>query len=1018
MTRCIRWSFILALVLLPATVAAQTGTVRGRVTEVGSGTPLTDVQVRVEGTTLGGLTRENGEYTIVNVPAGARTISARRLGFAASEAQVTVPAGGEVVQDFSLRAAAITLDEILVSGVATPATRREVPNTVETVSGEAVAGAPAITSIDQALQGRITGAVISENSGQPGGGISIRLRGTNSILGGAEPLYVIDGVIIDNSSAPLVGLGANATYSGAGLSNRLADLDPSDVERIEVLKGAAAAALYGSRANNGVIQIFTRRGQAGTPRITFQSEISTGETPEKYELMMDPRASLGDIAIRGAIGFPALAEGDSIPRYDIQDEIFRRSTSHTQRLSASGGSAATTYFLSGSWQQEEGILRSTEYERKSFRANLTQQIRDNFEVGIRGNFVQSNSEYIPEGEQTQGVLTSVVFTPTSFNPAFDETAGRYPYNPLLGPNPYVVLEDFEAPEAVTRFVGGFDANWRPMDNVTVRYVAGLDDYRREARYFMPARSTSASFTGSIQNPVLFSRLFNQDLAATHIWAPETGTLALTSGAGFRYTQDKTETVRAAASNLPYGQILVGGATQNASQGLTEVRTVGWYFEERVSIADRLHITGGLNWDASSAFGTDSRLQMFPRLGASYIADEEPGFASMFGEVISSLRLRAAYGETGGQPPGAYTRFENYVNTSFAGRPGLVASVTTGNPDLKPERQREIEAGFDLGVLNQRAELEFTWYDKETRDLVLSVPLPPSSGSANQFQNIGTVSNKGIELALNTLNVNNPNFTWRTRLTYAKNTNNVEKLGTPRDTLITGYLNAVVEGHPIGVFYGNVYVRNADGTVYHADTTLNAGLPTERTYFNMPRRARDTLLVEGTERVVFANRIIGDPNPDFVMSLLNTFDLPYGIQATVLLDGRFGNDVANFTRRITQFFGSDKSVELEVSGDTVAGAFTRNPIGRINIYEEYIEDGSFVKLREISLGMRLSDDLAARLRAQGITLRLAGRNLYTWTDYSGLDPEVNLFSANTVARGVDFATTPIPRQFTFSVTLNY
>jgi TonB-dependent starch-binding outer membrane protein SusC len=1008
----VRMFAILGL-LTPALLGAQTtGEVQGRVTDAANAQPLANAQVRIEGTVLGALSDATGRYSLPTVPTGRRTVVARRIGYGEERRQVDVTSGAPATVDIAMTVSATTLGEVVVTGVATPTTRRELPNSVETVSGEAVRDAPAVSSIDQALQGKITGALISENSGQPGGGVSVRLRGTNSILGGAEPLYVVDGVIVDNDAEALVSLGANATRGGAALSNRLADLDPADVERIEVLKGAAAAALYGSRANNGVIQIFTRRGRVGEARITASTEVSMGETPEKYALVSIPRTGVADSILLSRPGAPVRTNAP-VDRYDIQDQIFRTAYSTTQRLSLAGGANNTTYYLAGSWQDEAGIVRNNDYERLNFRGTVTQQIRPTIDLTVHGNIIRSKADFIIEGEQTTGVLTSVIFTPTSFNPNFDTLTGRYPSNPILGPNPLEVLERYEAPEEIARFVGGADATWTPLPSLTLRYLVGIDDYRREVRFLQPPLVNPAELTGLIQNPVQFSRQFNNDLTANHVWS-YSDRLRLNTGAGFRFTSNRSEVLRAAARELPPEQTLVGGATQLASQSESEIRTMGLFVEERVSFSERLFLTGGLNFEASSAFGQDSRWQSFPRLGASWVIGEEPFFQEGAGSLFSSLRLRAAYGQTGGQPPGAYFRFENFDNTSFSGRAGLVESTIRGNPELKPERQQEWEVGADAGWWRERLLLEATYYDKRTTDLVLSVPLPASSGALRQFQNIGVLTNKGVELALSTINLARPNFTWRSRLTYAANRNRIERLSASSDTIVIGYLNAVVEGQPIGVFYGGVYQRDASGNRIHRDTTIGGNL-----YRNMPRRLRDSVVVGGvvTSRP-FANRIIGDPNPDFTMALLNTFELPRGIELSVLLDGRFGNDVANFTRRITEFFGADKNVEREITGDTTAFTFARNPIGRINIYEEYIEDGSFVKLREVALSIPLSASLVNRIGANGATIRLAGRNLHTWTDYTGLDPEVNLFSESTVARGVDFATLPLPRTFSAGLSINF
>ena len=991
----------LALLLgLPGVLQAQTGTIRGRVVDAASNQPLSDVQVRVENSTLGALTQANGEYVLGNVPAGRATVSARRVGYAASRQVVEVPAGGSVTQDFTLRVAAVTLDEVVVSGVGAATERRALGNTVETISAEEINQAAAASSIDQALQGKVTGAVIIDNNGQPGGGVSVRLRGTGSILGGGEPLYVVDGVIVDNSSDALIAVSANANRDNAAMSNRLADISPEDVERIEILKGAAAAALYGSRANNGVIQIFTKRGAAGAPRISLSAETSQSETPGFYELNMAPVSVYTDSVY---VNKP-LPVGSPVERFDVQDDVFRTAVGSRSQLSIAGGNDATQYYLSAGWDDQEGIIRGSDYGRNSFRANLTQRVNDRLEVTARGNFIRSLTKQSPEGEQGYGVISSIQFTPTTANQYFDETTGRYRYNPILGPSIFTVIEDIKAEDDVTRFVGGFELSYRPLSSVTVRYLAGLDDYRMESTLFQPPLSMSSTYTGSARNPVRLSRQFNNDLVATHV-GNLGAELGFTTTAGFRYTQDRSETIGVSATNLPPGTVLVQGANQSASQEKTEFRTAGGFLEERVAFRDRLFVTAGVNMDASSAFGASEREQFFPRASVSYMLSDEPAFRDAAPAWLSLLRLRAAYGETGGQPPGLYSRFNNYINVAYNTRAGLVASTTEGNPNLRPERQQEIEGGFELGLFEDRALLEATAYAKNTTDLVLDVDLPPSRGVAQQFQNIGELQNRGIELAINTVNVQTPNFGWRTRLQYAANRNKVTKLVTAADTLQFGYLNYVIEGQPIGIFAGGVYARNPDGSIAYAAGT------------NLPIRGRDTILVNGEEQSFNARRIIGDPNPDFTASLQNTFTVGERLEFGVLLDGRFGNDVANFSRRIAQYFGADKAVEREATGDTTYRLYTLN-LTRHLIYEEFIEDGSFVKLREVSVAYRVPESLVARANLSAMTLRLAGRNLYTWTDYSGIDPEINFFSSSTVSRGVEFATTPLPRSVTLSASLTF
>jgi len=1019
-SRTRRWAGAAMLLLagvLPRPAAAQNAyTLRGTVLDAGTQRPLSDVTVVLRGTQARTTTGATGEYALVaRVSPGEYTLAFSQLGRGAATRSVTLGAERAVqVPAVTLSESALQLEGIVATGTGAPVERREVGNIVATVNGDEVNRAPGATAVDQALQGKITGAVVTQNNGQPGGGVSIRLRGTNSILGNAEPLIVIDGVIVNNTSDALVGLGANATRGNSALSNRLSDIPPGDIERVEVLKGAAAAALYGSRANSGVIQIFTRRGRGGAPQVSFHSELSATGTNRRLPLNMVPIANRADSLAAGG----AIKVGQALQRYDYQDELFRTGRGTVNDLSIGGGTdAGTQYYLSGNWTSNQGIFRGTDYNRAGIRARVNQRVSPLLEVGANLSYLRAKTDFVPEGEQTQGVLTSVLFTPTYFNPAYDANAGRYPYSPVILTNPLDVLANWVASAEVNRFLGSVNATLTPIRDLSVSYLFGLDQGQEQDVYLQPPFSAGPGFTGSIQNPIRDVRKFNSDLTATY----EAGLrprVRLASTGGMRFTSDRVNTVRAAASDLPPGGTeIVSGAVQTASQGISELRTLGWFLQERLSLRDRLFLTAGLNREASSAFGSDARWQTFRRLGLSYSVSDEPFFRdSRFGGVFSTLRLRAAWGETGGQPPSEYASQNTYINVAFSGKPGLRPNLVAPNPGLKPEFEREWETGFEAGFLRDRASLEFTWYDKLTSDLVLSVPLALTTGFASQLQNIGELSNKGVEITLSTVNVQRSRFGWTSRLGYAANRNRIQKLNASSDTLVFDYLNAVIEGQPIGVFFGAYYPRDANGNIILAGPRNAAGFwvatPDGK---RLPSRARGFNPAKNDSSIVL-RRVIGDPNPDFTASFQNTFTFGSAVELSVLLDGRFGNDVANFTRRSGDFFGSSANVGIESLGDTAAGTFSRNA-DRNLLYEEFIEDGSFVKLREVALQFRFEQPWVHHFTgSHTATLRVAGRNLHTWTRYSGMDPEVNLFAASTVSRGVDFATTPIPR--TLSVGLGF
>jgi TonB-linked SusC/RagA family outer membrane protein len=1013
-----RWLGATVLTLLAAVspgraAAQQAYTLVGSVVDASTRAPLSDVNVQLrvgsQGTGPRTTTDAAGRFTLrATVAPGTYTLNFSQIGRGAATRTLTL-AGDAAVQvgQVELATTVLQLEEVVVTGTGAPVERRELGNTVASVSGDAISQAPGAQTVDQALQGKVAGALITENSGQPGGGVSIRLRGTNTILGNAEPLIVIDGVIINNTSEALIGLGANATRGNAALTNRLSDIPPGDIERVEVLKGAAAAALYGSRANAGVIQIFTKRGRQGRPQVTFRTEVQAASTDRRLDLNRVPLVNRGDVAAN-----PALKLGDSIARFDIQDQVFRTGYGTSNELSISGGSEGTSYYMSGQYSDEEGILKATDFSRMSGRARVTQRVSDWLEVGTNITYLRSRTNLVPEGEQTQGILTSIIFTPTYFNPAFNTQTGAYPYNPILGNNPFDIIENWIAQTQVTRFLGNVQATATPLSNLTITYLAGLDDGRQEDTYLQP-RGARLNFTGEIQNPIRQARQLNSDLTANY--ESSVAGMGLTSTAGMRYTEERINTVRAAASELAPGQRTITGAVQVASQGISEQRTLGGFIQERLEIAERIFLTGGLNLEGSSAFGRDVRWQMYPRISGSWVVDEQPGFATgPLGRALTGLRVRAAYGETGGPPPGSYLNQVTYVNVNYGGRPGLRPNLLEPNPDLRPERQREWEAGFDASALNDRVSLEFSYYDKVTKDVVLNLQLAPTSGFQSGYRNVGTISNRGVELSLNTQNVQRPGFSWNTRLLYARNRNSVDQLYQGTDTLFFpggGYPNAVIKGQPIGVFYGVVYQRDAQGNRMHTGVGPSGG--------SVPRRYRTCVRPAGCPALAdssFVQQIIGDPNPDFTASLQNTFNVS-GLEIGVLLDGRFGNDVMNFTRRSSDFFGSSPRAGGEALGDTIVGTYARNA-ERNGLHEEYVEDGSFVKLREVALGYRFDAPWVRLTGASEVGLRLAARNLHTWTNYSGLDPEVNMFSAHTVARGLDFATTPIPRTIVLSLDFNF
>ena len=965
------WVFVLLLLtaiagfLTPAS-GQQRYTVVGRVLDAVAGTAVSGAQVTVAGTEFGALSDATGRYSIrADVPAGTYTLQVRFVGREAGTATITL-GDQQVVRapDILLRESAMELGEIVVTGTAGPTSRRALGTSVVSVDASSIADAQ-VTTIDQALQGRVAGATIISNTGTPGGGVSMRLRGTSSITGGAEPLFIVDGVIIDNNGDQQINVGYRSNPS-----NRLADLDPDDIERVEILKGAAAAALYGSRANNGVVQIFTKRGQIGAPRITVGSTVIRGDLERSLPFALTPLDE----------------DGAAVTRFDHQDLIFRNSWSSDHSFSVSGGADRTRYYLSGNLVDQEGIMIGSGHEKLNVRLNLDQGFGDWLEVKAGANIVRSQTDLQINGEQgTGGLLTSIVFTPTTVDLAErNPETGEYVNDAFVFANPLSVVEDWATPQEVSRFIGSLQATAEPFDGLTLDYRLGYDDVDLGTSLFIP-RGATGSPTGTALSTNRASSLLNNDLLANYQWGVGQSVDMTTSG-GLNTTQEKVRNLNLSASDLVPVTELVRGAVQSASEGEVETTTVGVFVQQQIGLADRFFLTGGLRWDASSTFGEDERWQLYPKLSGSWVISDEPFFEGM-PDFVSQLRLRGALGYAGNQPTlgQAYARFARYGSTNNVGRLGLVPLGQAGNPDLRPERQREWEAGFDVAFLDDRIGLDFTYYDQNIEDLLLTRPFASSTGFASRLENVGSMSNWGTEIELRTENVNSESFGWASTLVFSQNENVVDSLAV--DPFTSGYNNRVEQGHPVGVFYMDAFRRGADGEILSDEVG-----PLE----------------------TLSDSIVGNPWPDFSLSLANDVRIGDRLTVSFLLDGQFGHQVWNQTQRIMDIFQAGPLYDQLLRGEVTPEYRTRIQ----GIFEAYLEDADFVKLRNVSIRFDLDPTWFRGVGVEGAQIQLQAQNLYTWTDYTGYDPEVNMFGLSTVARGVDFATYPNARTVGVGLRLSF
>lgn len=968
----------LLLVLGATSLEAQNFTLTGTVTAP-DGEPLLGATVFVEGAPgQGTVTDFDGAYTL-SIPASDApvTVVYSYVGYGAAKQQVTPTAGGKETLDVTLREDYIGLEQVVVTGASTATTKKRLGNAISTLDARDITNSGA-TSLDQALSGKITGALVNQNSGNPAGGISVTLRGYSTVLGNSNPLYIVDGVIIDNSSNELIDLGG---YT----QNRLVDLNPSDIERVEVIKGAAAAAVYGSRASNGVVQIFTKKGAQGKPRISFSTSINMNQLRKEIEENMEPFAFEEPTNNSNPNLVPTT-------RYKMQDYIFDTSIGTDNTISMSGGSENTKYYASGSAFYNEGIIRNSDFSRYSARLNVDQILSSWASVSVGLNYIHNNSNEIPNGgiAEVYGALTGYNFNNNNFNPEADED-GNYLSPAGFVANPLEVIETFKFGQQTQRFIGNTQLRLTPFKGFDIEYILGFDTYTQKADGFIPVGANGIPL-GWARTATATSQLINNDLNLRYTF-DITGNVQSQSWLGFTVQHDEFTTLAITANRLsPVVQSTNAGTVTGRGDSRSERNIQGAFFQQTFNLSEKLFLTGAIRLDQASPFGENERTQFYPKASFSYLLSEEPFWKEGVGTAVNTFKIRASYGESGNLSAlQAYERYANYNPQPIGGQTGLLPATRQGNPDIKPERQREIEFGFDMGLFDNRLGIEFSYYDVEVQDLLLERTVAPSTGFSSRLENVGTMTNKGFELMVRAVPVQVRDFNWKLTTTFSQNRNEVAGIEGGLIRLPKSFgVSVARNGEPIGVIDGFFYARDANG-----DILLDAN--------GLPSRATDD---EG----VVLRKTIADPNPDWIGSLINEFTYKK-FSLYFQFDAVQGFEVFNFTDRVNSrsSFGGGFRDAQEIRGELPRGYNN----AAYNIWERYIEDGSFVKLRELTLSYTTNPRTPA---ISNLRIFLQGRNLLSFDDYNGWDPEVSASGQTNGVRGFDFNEVPIPRTLRFGISL--
>jgi len=993
--------------VLPLRADAQTRDISGKVTQAGSGLPLPDVTVSVVGQQIGTRTNERGEFRL-RVPSAEVVLLARQLGFK----RQTVRVGpNETAANFVLEKDVLQLEGVTVTGQATTTDRRVAATAVATVSAAELNRVPA-RSVEGNLAGKVAGARISDNSGAPGGGGQVQIRGATSILGQGDPLYVVDGVIISNAGTSS---GASAITRAGGtvgsvqdqVVNRLADLNPNDIENIEVLKSAAASAIYGSRATNGVVVITTKKGSSGQTRWNVTQRAGTQQMMRS--LGHRQYATLTDVLpfVGGPVG-EAAARANCTPNctnYDWQDQLYGRTDPSWETLvSASGGANNTRYFASLSDRQESGIMLNTGARRTGGRINIDQTIGSKLTasmgIDVTRNFFQRGLG----NNNNAGVSPTYEFgyTPAVIDLLAKGPDGRYVRMPFNGggvstANPFEVINAVKSDETVFRQAGnlrlGYTALTTARHSVQLSFLGGFDRYQQEGVQYSPNYlqfEPADGFLGTAGQNNVSSLQTNNGLNAVWTWTPATSLItSITTSVGGSYERQAQSVYRIRGRGLlPTRQTAAGAADIATEDTRTQFRDQSYYVNEQLLLLDeKLALNAGFRADRSSANGDREKFYVFPKYSGSY------RFTKPFTDKIDEFKFRGAWGQSGNRPRWADRDILYADGGIIAGQGSLVSAGLLGNTAIKPEVMNELEYGVDASFFGSRVGLEFTKYQRKITDLLLTFPLPPSSGLGNQIINGGQLSVLGTEAVLSLVPLRRGSFEWTSRILFNRNAQYTNNLPVP----------SFAAPGSFGSAYGrNFFVANTRSSLIWGNAPFGAN-----------GVVRDTILF--------------DSNPIHTTTFNNDFAFKR-FTFSFLADWRNGGYVSNMTNNLWDEGGNSRDYDAPAPTSILPGS---RPCGTETLGEcrystfnggdvrPYMQKGTYVKLREVTVNFQAPDTWANKIPgARSLRFNVSGRNLALWTDYWSFDPEFNNFGNTNFNRFIDLAPFPSSRQFFLSVDIGF
>jgi TonB-linked SusC/RagA family outer membrane protein len=978
------------------TKRAQEDHITGRVLDADSHTPVPAASVVVNGTTIGMTTTDSGTFTLRRPP-DAKSLSARRIGYLA----VTVPlVTGQSDYTISLHKDVLRLQAEVVTGVTTTVASQNAANAVAVVTTQDVNQVPAPT-LENSLESKIPGALIeSNNGGAPGGGLQVQIRGVTSINGNAEPLYVVDGVIVDNQT---INAGENAiNLSGGGQTstgqtvagapspqdnsvNRIADLNPADIENIEVLKGASASAIYGSKASAGVVIITTKKGTSGKARWDITGQVGHYAISNTYATRSFPTLAsaqawyVNDIThstIPSAVAANnAFIQGMYAGPQDYQDQLFGNSQAAYQtNISVSGQTGGAQYFVSALSKYDNGTMLNTGYNKQSLRTNVTEQFLPSLTVTAGGNYIHDVTRRGITGNDNNGMSPYDVFSYTPEFTAMNQVSpsGNWPLNYFGPANPFADATEISTPEEVSRFIASGNINWTlwKTEHQSLQFnavggadLASLHDLLYAPPSLQVEQLISTGLPGvSVSNDATIN-YYNYSINLIHHFTGVPWLDATTSAGFVRERRDYTNPVTVGYGLLSGVNSPTVGEVTNSFFYRTGERDQSLYAQEQILTADqRLTVTGGVTAERSTIDADIGKFYAYPRYSASYRIPQFVGF-------LDELKLRAAYGQSGNLGPYG-SKFTPYNPLLIGGTVGVTLPATLGDPDLKPESEQETELGFDATMFKSRAQFSASVYQKRLTNLLLQGGVAPSHGYSQLFLNGGEFTNQGLELSLESTPIQlRSGFTWVNQITFFRNTSVVNALPVP---------NFIAGGG-----FGSDYLAPGRSLtdVVNSNVILPSGLPIQ----------------------------VGDFSPGYVITMSNEYTWK-GFRVYGLLDWSRGGDEINLTDQYFDF-------GPQLGADSAAAARRLALFGAGQ--QPYVETASFLKVRELVVSYNLPPHLVERIgfgRVSTARLSLDGYNLWAIFNYHGLDPQVASNGNLAVGRGTDITPYPPARSYFLGLDL--